>query len=89
MNHISRAGKRHSIDVSARNSDFFIRRYSFPRTTADLTSASPSDAAQTRCRDLRNATLSEVIASGERVSRVSFADTATRISFATDLISPP
>ncbi|KAF8329964.1 hypothetical protein F5887DRAFT_1287425 [Amanita rubescens] len=86
MDHINRVEKRHSIDVGDLNSDFFIQGYSSPRTIADPTSASPGDA-QTHCRGT-GAALSEVIPSGERVSRVSSADTATRISFATDLISP-
>ena len=84
----AQAAIRHSMAVSARNSAFSFGAIRPPSMVADPTSP-PPDMAQIRRpgTGLRNAALAEAIASGERVSRVSFADTATRVScvsFATD-----
>ncbi|KAF8344654.1 hypothetical protein F5887DRAFT_1075262 [Amanita rubescens] len=84
----AQAAIRHSMAVSTRNSAFSFGAIRPPSMVADPTSP-PPDMAQIRRpgTGLRNAALAEAIASGERVSRVSFADTATRVSrvsFATD-----
>ena len=86
MDHINTVEKRHSIAVSARrifHSALFVpphdcRPY-FPLITRLRSAVEVQICEMPLC---------EVIASGECVSLVSFADTATLISFATDLISP-
>ena len=77
----AQAAIRHSMAVSARNSAFSFGAIRPPSMVADPTSP-PPDMAQIRRpgTGLRNAALAEAIASGERVSRVSFADSATRVS---------
>ena len=71
---------------------YFLSSSSSPRMITDPTSPS-SDTAQIHCRGAgpRNASPAGAIASGERVSSVSFVDIVTcvsRVSFATDLSLP-
>ena len=79
----AQAAIRQSMAISSRNSAFSFGAIRPPSMVADPTSP---DMAQIRRpgTGLRNAALAEAIASGERVSRVSFADTArvSRVSFA-------
>ena len=81
----AQAAIRNSMAVSSRNSAFSFGAIRPPSMVADP--ASP-DMAQIRRpgTGLRNAALAEAVASGERVSRVSFADTVrvSRVSFAGD-----
>lgn len=81
----AQAAIRNSMAVSSRNSAFSFGAIRPPSMVADPTS---TNMAQIRRpgTGLRNAALAEAIASGERVSRVSFADTArvSRVSFAGD-----
>ncbi|KAF8628775.1 hypothetical protein AX15_003731 [Amanita polypyramis BW_CC] len=81
----AQAAIRHSMAIGARDSSFSFGAIRPPSMAIEPTSP---DMAQIRRpgTGLRNATLANAIASEERVSRVSFADTArvSRVSFAAD-----
>ncbi|PFH53632.1 hypothetical protein AMATHDRAFT_1268 [Amanita thiersii Skay4041] len=82
----AQAAIRNSIAVNARNSSFSFGAIR-PNSMAQESSVAP-DMTQIRRpgTGLRNAALANSVATGERVSRVSFADTTrvSRVSFAAD-----
>ncbi|KIL63923.1 hypothetical protein M378DRAFT_163881 [Amanita muscaria Koide BX008] len=81
----AQAAIRHSMAVSARNSSF---SFGAIRPSSQVLEPVAPDMAQIRRpgTGLRNAALVNSVASGERVSRVSFAETTrvSRVSFAND-----